>query len=122
MYKTLLSTAIAAAISISLSGCVIVAPDHDYGSQSDWQKTQQENLKHISQLSLNTSRQSVLDKLGAPNISEAFDKNGKTYQVLYYRTQHRHSDSQTTKDETTPLVFLNDQLIGWGEQALSLIE
>ncbi|MEX2498222.1 MAG: DUF3192 domain-containing protein [Wenzhouxiangellaceae bacterium] len=26
-------------------------------------------------------------------------------------------DGETTRDETTPLVFANDELIGWGEMA-----
>ena len=40
--------------------------------------------------------------------------DGEEVQVLFYRTNHKHSDSGTTRDETTPLVFRNDQLAGWG--------
>jgi hypothetical protein len=67
---------------------------------------------------LNDSRQSVVEQLGAPDFSEAFSKKDDSYRVLFYRTQHEHSDGETTKDETTPLVFKNDRLIGWGQDAL----
>ena len=60
----------------------------------------------------------MLTRLGAPDFSEAFQHNDDNYRVLYYRTQHRHSDGDTTIDETTPLVFKNDHLIGWGEDIL----
>jgi hypothetical protein len=34
---------------------------------------------------------------------------------LFYRTQRKHSDGETTRDETTPLVFRDNRLIGWGD-------
>ena len=46
--------------------------------------------------------------------SEAFMDDGEEVRVLFYRTNHKHSDGETTRDETTPLVFRNDQLVGWG--------
>jgi hypothetical protein len=47
--------------------------------------------------------------------------DGATYQVLYYRTHRTHSDGETTKDETTPLVFKDSALIGWGMDALARV-
>lgn len=38
--------------------------------------------------------------------------------ILRYRTHHRHSDGETTRDETTPLVFVDGTLAAWGEASL----
>lgn len=46
---------------------------------------------------------------------------GRRHRVLFFRTQHRHSDGETSRDETTPLVFRNDTLIGWGDDVLASI-
>ena len=102
---------------ILLNGCVIVAGDRDWEG-NNWQKKQSLNRKHISQLSLSMTRNEVLEKMGVPNYSDALIKDGQEYRVLYYRTQRTKSDGETSKDETTPLVFKNDQLIGWGNEAL----
>lgn len=104
--------------AIFLNGCVIVAGDRDWGD-SDWQDKQSQNRHQISQLDLNMPRTEVLEKMGVPNFSEALVKGEQEYRVLYYRTQRTKSDGETTKDETTPLVFKNDKLIGWGSEALN---
>ncbi len=108
----------AALLITSLSGCIVVGGGHSDWSDNDWESEQRDNREIINQLSLKSTRSSVLNLLGAPNFSEAFALNDDEYRVLYYRTQHRHSDGETTKDETTPLIFKNDQLIGWGEDVL----
>jgi len=41
---------------------------------------------------------------------------------MYYRTSRQHHDSATSKDETTPLIFKNNKLIGWGFDALTNIQ
>ncbi len=102
---------------ISLHGCVIVAGDRDWDNDN-WHKKQQLNREQISLLSLSMERQEVLEKMGTPNFTDAILKNGQEYRVLYYRTQRTKSDGITSKDETTPLVFKNDKLIGWGSEAL----
>ncbi|MCW8878164.1 MAG: DUF3192 domain-containing protein [Kangiellaceae bacterium] len=118
--KFLVNSALAAAMVLSLSGCIVVGGDHDWNDE-DWRVQQKENREIISELELNTERSRVLTRLGAPNFSEAFTKDGDDYRILFYRTQHRHSDGDTTKDETTPLVFKNDKLIGWGEKILDSV-
>ncbi|MCF6193044.1 MAG: DUF3192 domain-containing protein [Kangiellaceae bacterium] len=115
--KTLLIIFISSTLFSGLSGCVIVARDHDRDGDS-WRDEQTDNRKKISDLQLNTSRIDIIQKLGVPNFSEAFVKEADEYRVLFYRTQHMHSDGDTTKDETTPLVFKNDMLIGWGQDML----
>ncbi len=117
--KIIVNTLAAILLTFSLSGCIVVGGgDWDNDQHDNWREHQRENLRIINQLELNDSRQSVIEQLGAPDFSEAFSKKDDSYRVLFYRTQHEHSDGETTKDETTPLVFKNDRLIGWGQDAL----
>jgi len=113
-------------LSLALSGCVIVADgdwddDDDYTS-STWKADQKQNRENISNLSLGLMRSDVITQMGAATFTEAFTAdNGSGYEVLYYRTHREHSDGETTKDETTALVFENNKLIGWGNDALQRI-
>ena len=94
------------------TGCVYVNGEQiDAGN---WQEIQHTNREAISQLQLGTTTQAVKDKLGSPVDSEAFMKGDSEIRVLFYRTTHKHSDGETSRDETTPLVFENDSLVGWG--------
>ena len=117
--KLLTNLFIASLLMFSLSGCIVVGggdwDDHD----SDWQEEQKDNKRVISQLEIGDSRQSILELLGAPDFSEAFSNGDNNFRILFYRTQHEHSDGDTTKDETTPLVFKNNRLVGWGMDALA---
>ena len=101
----------------SLSGCVIVKGEHDW-SGSDWKNEERDNREAIARLEIGMQRSGVLDRLGAPSYSEAFTRDGDEYKVLFFRTQHRHSDGETSRDETTPLIFENDSLVGWGHDVL----
>lgn len=103
----------------SLSGCIIVDGDHHDWHKGSWSKEQELNNKNISELQLNSSREEVVSLLGQPAFSEALIRDEDHYYVLYYRTHRVKSDGETTKNETTPLVFVNDQLIGWGRKALN---
>jgi hypothetical protein len=47
-------------------------------------------------------------------IEDKSNKDGKSYQVLYYHTDLKQRDDKITDDELTPLVFENGKLIGWG--------
>jgi hypothetical protein len=100
-------------LTLTAAGCVII--DGERVSHDDWRDTQQENRAAISQLEIGMSQQAVLDRLGTPADSEAFTQDGEELRVLFYRTRHAHSDGETSRDETTPLVFRSDQLIGWGD-------
>lgn len=121
--KTLLSFVFICGLITSLTGCVIVSGDNDsdWSDNHSWQAEQKENRNIISELSLNSNRQQVQSKLGKPAFTEAFMIAETEYHILYYRTHHHHSDGKTTKDETTPLVFKNNRLIGWGEKVLNSI-
>jgi len=118
--KLVLNLVIATLLAVSVSGCVVIGGGDWSDDNKHWKERQKNNLTVINQLEINDSRQSILEQLGAPDFSEAFSKDGDNYRVLFYRTQHEHSDGETSKDETTPLVFKNDQLVGWGQDALGL--
>ncbi len=104
-----------------LSGCVIVADGDDWDDHDNWRETQSYNRAAIADLALGTPVNEVRERLGAPEFSEGVSQNGRDFLVLRYRTQHRHSDGDTTADETTPLVFENGRLVGWGDVALQSI-
>jgi len=102
-----------ALLGATATGCVYV--DGERVSSDHWRDEQRVNRAAIAGLALGTYRADVLRELGTPIDSEAFDRNGEEVRVLFYRTRHRNSDGETTRDETTPLVFENERLVGWGE-------
>jgi len=123
--KTLISVALGTVMAFTLSGCVIVAGEHGWDDRdggSSWEKQQKDNREMINELELMSDRMDVVAKMGVPSFSDAFVKGDAQYRVLYYRTQHTKSDGETTKDETTPLIFKNNQLIGWGQDSLTRIK
>ncbi|TQV74737.1 DUF3192 domain-containing protein [Aliikangiella marina] len=120
--KYLTNIAISAFLASSLTGCVIIDTDDGWEGYSSWKSRQEDNRKAISNLELGTERSAIVSELGAPDFSEAFTAGQDQYRVLYYRTHHTESDGDTTKDETTPLIFKNNTLIGWGNEALSSIK
>ena len=116
---------LASAMAMGLSGCVIVAGDHDEFdrsySRSDWEDIERQNRQSIAQLKIGEGYDSILTRFGEASFTEAFQMGDATYQVLFYRTHRIHSDGDTTKDETTPLVFKERSLIGWGNEALARV-
>lgn len=112
-------------VSAILSGCVVVAGDIDEFDRddynSDWKSLERGNRDKIASLTLGADYPSVIAKMGSASFSEAFETGGDQYQILFYRTHRVESDGETTKDETTPLVFKNQLLIGWGQDALQRI-
>ncbi|MBF7072259.1 DUF3192 domain-containing protein [Glaciecola sp. MH2013] len=105
------------ASSVLLSGCVIsIGGDEDgYSSYNvGWEKREMQNREFISNLSTGVSKSAVVDELGAADFNELTSKNGDNIQILYYRTQRMEDDGVTTKNECTPLVFVNGSLSGFG--------
>ena len=105
----------------SLGGCISINGSHSWDDK-DWESNQAENRKIISELVIGAERSNVLTRMGTPSFSEAFVKDDDQFNILFYRTHHTDSDGETTKDETTPLVFENDKLIGWGDDILSSVK
>lgn len=123
MNQTLKAALIAIPLTMSLTGCVIVSTDEDTRAEwmndasEKWQKVQKENKRKIAQLEVGDSYESVRASMGTPEFNEAFSSDNKEYQVLFYRTRHRHSDGETSKDECTPLIFTDGKLSSWGDKA-----
>ncbi len=116
---TLITTALAT--TLALSGCVIVNGEPGWVGSSDWEREQKRNSEAIANLDIGMERSTVVGRLGTPSFSEAYTREGDEYRVLFFRTRHRHSDGDTTRDETTPLVFKNDTLIGWGDEVYASV-
>lgn len=120
MKALFLSMALAA--PFFLSGCVVsVGGDGDSHYSAEWEDREYNNRRHISELALDMTYESVLRKMGVADFSELYQKADGAYRVLYYRTQRTMGDGVTTKDECTPLVFRDSQLVGWGEAAFGLM-
>ncbi len=106
-----------------LTGCVVaVGGDGKTSHTSSWERTHEKNRKAISNMELGKEYQQVINKLGTPSFSELVKQGDTEFRVLYYATNSVHSDGKTTKDECTPLVFKNNQLTGWGENALNQLK
>lgn len=122
MKKNLLALVLVAPLTLGLTGCVIsVDGDGWDGHSVDWEDREYKNRKVISDLELTVATDVVEARMGVPDFNETFMGGDDKYTVLYYRTQRMHGDGKTTKDECTPLVFKNGQLVGWGESALERI-
>ena len=100
-----------------LSGCVISVGGDDSGYTSDWKDREYNNRKHVAKLEKDMTYQSVIQTMGVADFSELHEKANDVYRVLFYRTHRIMDDGLTTKDECTPLVFRNNVLIGWGQNA-----
>ena len=106
--------------TLLLSGCIIVSDRDGYNeSHSEWQERQKINRDFIADLEPGLSIESIKANLGKADYSEAYVLADQSVHVLRYRTQHTDSNGQTDIDETTPLVFIDNELIGWGERALA---
>ncbi|MHA7817989.1 MAG: DUF3192 domain-containing protein [Pseudohaliea sp.] len=117
--NTLPRLMLATLLVATVTGCVFI--DGEHGDTDDWRSAQEDNREAISQLSIGMSQDAVVDRLGTPADSEAFTRDGEEVRVLFYRTRHRHSDGETSRDETTPLVFRNGELIGWGQRVYDTV-
>jgi len=116
MKKSLLALLIAAPLTLTLSGCVISVKDgevdHSFMSASE-DRTYQ-NRKKIAQIQLGESIADMQERLGVADFSETYKNDDETVRVLFYRTQRKHKDGLTTKDECTYLKFVNGELVETG--------
>lgn len=115
--KTMFKLLAGALLASSMTGCVIAVGTGADEMRSDWQKTEAKNRQTINELALGQSMADVKLKLGEPNFVEAFQGKDGEYRVLFYRTHRTHGDGDTTRDETTPLVFRNGALSGIGSES-----
>ncbi|MCM2678197.1 DUF3192 domain-containing protein [Echinimonas agarilytica] len=110
----------------TLAGCVVSVNDGDWDSEfansHGWQQHQKDNRAAIANLTTSTSYESILANLGTPDFTENLKQDDAEYQILFYQTNTKHGDGKITKDECTPLVFKNRELIGWGDTALERLQ
>ena len=112
MKKTLLVLLIALPLASTLSGCVISVNDGevDHSLMGDSEDRAFENRKKIAKVQLGSSFADMQGKLGVADFSQTYTHNEQTIRVLFYRTQRKHKDGLTTKDECTYLEFINGEL------------
>lgn len=100
-----------------------------------------ENRERMGQLAVGMSKAEVLEKMGEETILtyEQRDRglmrhgpkveqpsrtetvqtvSGVDLEVLWYYTEYVTDDAEVWRDETSPLVFQDDRLIGWGRPFL----
>ena len=68
------------------------------------------NIANLKLLKKGMTKQEALDIMGAPQIQREFH----VADILYYYTTWDWADAVVTESECSPLVFENNQLIGWG--------
>ena len=116
MKKTMIALLIAAPLALSLSGCVVKINDDgvEHSFSSDSKDRTFKNRKHIAAVELGTNIFDIDKKLGVADFSETYSEGESVVKVLYYRTQRKHKDGLTTKDECTYLKFINGSLVQTG--------
>ena len=78
-------------------------------------KIRERNRNNLSWLTLDMSRQQVLTVMKRPYRSETLSlSNGNRLELLYYHTDLKTLDGAVTDDELTPVVLIEDKVIGWG--------
>lgn len=103
---------VAAAWGLHVSGYEYLDPD-------DFERIERRARTQIASLSPGAPLDEVIKPLGAPDFTDMFSVDGQTWRVLRYRTHRVSADGQTTRNETTPLVFRDGQLIGVGDEAIA---
>jgi hypothetical protein len=102
-----------------LSGCVFQvgdrAPKRTHASATE---RHEHNRVVIGRLQLGMPVDGVVAQLGDADFTEAFVRAGAPHRVLYYRTHRASGDKVSTRPGTTPLVFVDGELAGWGELTL----
>lgn len=89
----------------------------DDDEDRDWEDCQDDNRWALRRVEVGDSIEDISRRFCPPDHREVVDLDGEEVEILYFRTQHRRSDGETTRDETTPLVFVDGELTGWGAAA-----
>ena len=116
--KLILATAIASATLLSACSINIGSEEAGYNSHAAALKQEKRNRDAIATLVPGDTVSAVIARMGTADFSEFANIDGKARTVLYYRTQRVHGDGHTTKDECTPIVFIDGKVVGWGQSAL----
>ena len=80
---------------------------------ANYEQIELDNLAAIERIVEGAERDEVLKDLGPADFHDTY---GDNVDVYYYRTTTSKKDGYTSKlRETTPLLFVEDKLISWGE-------
>ena len=116
--QTVKATFMGATLAVALaglSGCVLVIDESgDISRRESALEQQKYNRVAVPKIALGTTIDAVRDDLGEPHFAEAFTGADGEYRVLFYRTHRTKADGDTTRDETTPVVFRDGAVIGIG--------
>lgn len=100
-----------------LGGCVVNFTDGRVGGFAGHRALEARNRDRISTLKLGASLAEVRQELGEPDFAEAWLAGGAEIRVLSYRTHRTQADGETTRDETTALLFRAGRLNRIGASA-----
>ena len=108
-----------ASLVMTLSGCVVaIGNDGPESRDAGWAEIERDNRRAIESLRLGMGTREVQTIMPhEADFSEAFTVDGVAYRALLYRTQRVEGDGVTARNETTPLIFANGELAGWGGSA-----
>ena len=99
---------------------------------SGFETVQSENRAKLYRLEPGQTREQVLEEMGTepqeynkgvfgqsgivpnPYDQEVHEMGSDKIEILYYATNIKNTDGLITKDELTPLVLVDDFLVGWG--------
>ena len=125
----MIRTLTAAVLAVLLTACATGANEVALGQLA------KENQASIGQLAIGADRQQTLALMGTktaktrdgqvtnPFRTEAFkDAAGARYEVHYYVVAPNRKFQPLKQGQMTPLVFKNDALIGWGDEALQQVK
>ncbi|NQT70632.1 MAG: DUF3192 domain-containing protein [Desulfobacteraceae bacterium] len=78
----------------------------------------QKNNDALLQLEMGMSKDQVISVMGKPSLNEAYQSlNGKAVVIYRYVTQLAFPPRSTIhREDTTPVVFENGKLVGWGAE------
>ena len=81
------------------------------------------NRDNLMKLELGMTREQVIQIMGKPDFTEAYQKPGGVSETFFYYTKTRRVDTYRrwpddtiTQDECTPVEFEHGKLIGWGDE------
>jgi hypothetical protein len=79
------------------------------------------NRSSLVNLKVGMIKKQVIDVVGEPSKTEAYEIGDKRLEIWFYLTEYGWTEyTGTTRLEYTPLVFEDEVLKGWGNQALRI--
>ena len=98
---------------VSLMLLVVLAGCAGSPVRTSWEA--EENRGKLLRLEIGQSKERVLQIMGQPYLTEAYDQDGKRIEFWLYMTEGRSIDDRGLSDRNfTPLAFEAGVLKGWG--------